>query len=141
MIRFGQQLPDRAYRLRPGAYGVLLNAHSEILVVEAATGACYLPGGGLEAGGSAEQAVIREFMEEVGLEICCTGEIGEVRQIVHSLDETHGYEKICAFFEVDLARGGRRTTSAFRSRWLSHRDAEAALREDAHKWAVHRQAT
>ena len=141
MIRFGERLPDRAYRLRPGAYGRLLNAQSEILVVEAATGAFYLPGGGLETGETAEQAVVREFMEEAGLEVRCVREIGTVSQIVHSLDETHGYEKICAFFEVDLARDGRRMPSAYRSRWLGHRDAEAALLEDAHKWAVRRQAT
>lgn len=49
-----------------GAYAVVHDDVGRVLVVRAANGRCYLPGGRIEPGESARQALLREIAEECG---------------------------------------------------------------------------
>jgi 8-oxo-dGTP pyrophosphatase MutT (NUDIX family) len=56
-----------------GAYGIVRDADGRVLVVQAETGRCYLPGGRIEAGEEPAEALVREIIEECGFQ----AEIGE----------------------------------------------------------------
>lgn len=49
-----------------GAYAVIADPIGRVLIVEAVNGRCYLPGGRIEAGETARQALVREIAEECG---------------------------------------------------------------------------
>ena len=136
MIEFGIPLRDRTYVLRPGAYGVLADSLSRILVIEASVGTFYLPGGGIESNETAEQAVVREIMEETGLEVSCGRQFAAAAQFVHCLDEPNGYKKTCSFFLVEQVYDPNQTQGEYRTHWLDLEQAQGAVLEDAHKWAI-----
>ena len=56
-----------------GCYGIVINDKNEVLLIKKAKGAYKgkldLPGGGIEYGERPEEALKREFIEEIGLEI------------------------------------------------------------------------
>jgi 8-oxo-dGTP pyrophosphatase MutT (NUDIX family) len=57
-------------RVRPGAYGIATEGSKILMVIQlpgAYTGLFDLPGGGIEFGETVEQALHREFLEEVGM--------------------------------------------------------------------------
>ena len=60
---FGTKLPGAAYRPRPGAYALVLDDRGRVALVHEENG-WYLPGGGLEAGETVEQALLREVRAE-----------------------------------------------------------------------------
>jgi len=49
-----------------GAYAVILDNAGRVLVVKTANGRCYLPGGRIEPGENAREALLREIAEECG---------------------------------------------------------------------------
>lgn len=59
---------DKNYIAREGVYGIMTNESGKIAIVETSTG-YFLPGGGIEAGETAEECLKREFIEELGIEI------------------------------------------------------------------------
>jgi 8-oxo-dGTP diphosphatase len=56
-----------------GAYAIARDARGRILLVQTDNGRFYLPGGRIEAGESADEALVREIVEECGWE----AEVGE----------------------------------------------------------------
>lgn len=65
---FGERVAGASYALRPSAYALIRNEFGQVAVVRTAQGV-FLPGGGIEAGETPEQAVQREVLEECGLGI------------------------------------------------------------------------
>jgi mutator protein MutT len=56
--------------MRVSSYGVLLNSQGQILLQRHPAAATFaLPGGGVDLGETVESALIREFIEETGLDI------------------------------------------------------------------------
>ncbi len=138
MIKFGEPLPDRDYRPRPGAYGLLVGEEGRLLVVESRNGDFYLPGGGIEPGETAAECLRREFMEETGLKVACGAQFAAGSQLVHCLDQAHGYDKICSFHQVELIGAASPAQRAYRCHWLAIESAMGAVREDVQKWAIER---
>jgi len=62
---FGIPLPGITYKHRPSAYALVRNQLGEIAVARTPL-ACYLPGGGMDPGETAEQTIQREGKEECG---------------------------------------------------------------------------
>lgn len=62
-----------------GAYALILNGSGEILLVED-NGRHYLPGGRLERGETAEQALVREIREECGCAAIAGEPLGQAMQ-------------------------------------------------------------
>jgi len=63
-----------------GAYALILDREDRVLLVRAANGRFYLPGGRIEPGETPEQALIREVEEECGLSVHVIGPLGEAFQ-------------------------------------------------------------
>lgn len=60
---------DKKFIRRKAAYGVYTHDNAVLLTQDAASGIWALPGGGLEDQETFEQALIREFVEETGLQV------------------------------------------------------------------------
>jgi 8-oxo-dGTP pyrophosphatase MutT (NUDIX family) len=71
----GRALPSQA-----GAYALIRDAEDRVLLVRAANGRFYLPGGRIEAGETPEQALAREIAEECGWSVRVIEPLGEAFQ-------------------------------------------------------------
>lgn len=88
--------------IRTRAAGIIFNNENKLLLVkhkDPDTGEAWwmLPGGGIEAGESAEEAVIREVEEECGIK-CIPKDLVYVREFVEWHKETH---HIALFFTAE----------------------------------------
>lgn len=89
MRRIGEPwLADKPYRVRRGAYGVLVGADRMLLLVEQ-DGELQLPGGGIDPGESPLQALHREVREETGWRIAGPVRFGAFQRFVYMPD--YGY--------------------------------------------------
>lgn len=135
---FGRRDPGVAYRDRPGAYALMFDDAGHIAVVETPQG-CYLPGGGLEAGESDEDALHREVREECGLDCAIVCPLGVAIEYVHAVAEAAWFRKRGMFF---LIRPGdvidAVTEPDHRLHWLDPGEAVDRLRHGSQKWAVSR---
>ena len=100
--RFGVP-PDngRSYRLRPGAYGLLMRDGRVLLTRQIASDDRQLPGGGIDPGEGQLQALRREVREETGWIIGGPMRIGAYRRFAWLPDYQFWAEKLC---HVWLAR-------------------------------------
>lgn len=69
-----------ALQAQAGAYALINDAEDRVLLVRAANGRFYLPGGRIEPAETPEQALAREVEEECGWSICVTAPLGEAFQ-------------------------------------------------------------
>src|SRR5262245_1795006 len=65
---FGSSSALQRCIIRPSAYALVLNDAGLLAVVRSKNGT-FLPGGGIDKNESAEQAVVREAMEECGFQL------------------------------------------------------------------------
>ncbi|WP_138466298.1 NUDIX domain-containing protein [Poseidonocella sp. HB161398] len=107
MRRFGESVkPDVSYRLRPGAYAVLLAGRDVLLTHQMEPEPEFqLPGGGIDPGESPLQALHREVMEETGWSIAGLRRLGAYRRFVYMPDYGIWAEKTCRIY---VARPVRR---------------------------------
>lgn len=94
--------PDRRYRLRPGAYGLLLAGDRMLLTLQHAPEPEFqLPGGGIDPGEGPVAALHREVFEETGWRISTPRRIGAYRLFRYMPEYDLWAEKLCS---VWLAR-------------------------------------
>jgi 8-oxo-dGTP diphosphatase len=98
--RFGEPPEKRVhYRLRPGAYGILLQGRRMLVTYQSAPfDEFQLPGGGIDPGENAIQALHREVREETGWGISQPRRLGAFRRFVHMPEYDQWSEKICHIF-------------------------------------------
>lgn len=128
--RFGIQQPDQEYRLRPSAYALLLDEQGNLAVVEAPDG-YFLPGGGIEAGESASEAVLREISEETGQGAHLLWLLAEADQYIDQLLKRSSFY----LAEVDPDPKSRGEYTVY---WLPPDQARQRLTYESHRWAVER---
>lgn len=101
MREFGERRPGGEYRPRPSVYAVAFDAQGRVALVPEDEG-WYLPGGGIEAGESAREALVREIQEECA----CAGRVldalGEAREYVETRRGTR-IDVLASFFRAELA--------------------------------------
>jgi len=125
-------MPVTTKRQRVAAYGVA-RRDDEVLLVRASSdtgvpGTWWLPGGGLEFGESPEECLVREFMEETGLEVRVRGLLDVVTDVAEWMREEVQLHSIRIIYEVEVVPGSVRPESSGSTdavRWVGPGDLEA----------------
>ena len=125
-------MPAPSKRQRVAAYGVA-RRDDEILLVRASSetgvpGTWWLPGGGLEFGESPDECLVREFMEETGLEVRVLGLLDVVTDVAEWMREQVRLHSIRLIYEVEVVDGSARPEkngSTDAVQWLRSGDLEA----------------
>jgi 8-oxo-dGTP diphosphatase len=96
-----------------------------------------LPGGALEPGEGAAQAVVREFGEETGLVVSAGDAFAAADQRFQNTDG-QAFNNRGVFFEivVEGEDASRRIEPDHTLTWISPQEAVVRLRHEAHAWAV-----
>ena len=138
MKQFGARIEGRDYKPRQGAYGILWR---DGLIACAQIGYSDfeydLPGGGIDPGETPEQAVVREFGEETGLEVRVKAPVTELMHYFIS-DSGTAYNNHCHFFEVELTRELRelKVEPDHELVWLNPLQTLVCLKNEGFAWAL-----
>ena len=98
--------------------------------------ACFLPGGGIDAGETAEQAVEREGKEECGLVLSAGSRIYHAIEICYSIANDAYYEKDSMFLEARVVGITPAVELDHELLWLTPIKAISALTHESHREAV-----
>ena len=138
MPTFGVPEPGVAYVVRPSAYALIRDADGRVALVRTPQGV-YLPGGGIEAGETAEQAILREAIEECGLAVRVRdgARSFEAIQFCFSIPEYAYFEKHSVFLEAEIDRvAGGATETDHELFWEPPEAAAESLSHESQAWAV-----
>ncbi|MBP2098020.1 NUDIX hydrolase [Enterococcus rivorum] len=135
---FGEKTKNLNYKKRIGAYIIVSkNNHNEIVLVQAPNGAYFLPGGEIEAGETREEAIDREMIEELGVEVTIGEYLGQADEYFHSRHRQSDYYNPGYFFVADdwkqICEPLEKTNTL---KWVSVNDGIELLKRGSHKWAV-----
>ncbi|ETD90000.1 NUDIX hydrolase [Rhodobacter capsulatus] len=130
MRRFGEQVvAGQRYRLRPGAYAVLMRGDRFLLTHQAEPKPEFqLPGGGIDPGEGALTALNREVFEETGWSITGHRRLGAYRRFTYMPEYDRWAEKVCHIYLARPAlRRGPPSEPGHTAFWMSGDEALAAL--------------
>jgi 8-oxo-dGTP diphosphatase len=138
--QFGDPEPGRTYRDRPAAFGIVeLSGLIAVVRVEKPGHAPWhdLPGGALDPGETAADAVVRELGEEAGLRVAAGCAFAEADQYFVNTDG-EAFDNLGTFFVLSLEAvdEGLKCEHDHTLVWMKPEAAVARLRHDAHAWAV-----
>jgi 8-oxo-dGTP diphosphatase len=104
--RFGEAVrPDISYRPRPGAYGVILSGNRMLLTHQSHPEPEYqLPGGGIDPGEGAVQALHREVFEETGWGIQASRRLGAYLRYTYMPEYHFWARKTCQIYLCTATR-------------------------------------
>ncbi len=132
---FGTKIPGKEYIQRHGAYG-LMYKEGKIATISFTQG-FFLPGGGVDAGETYEQALKREAIEELGWEINDLRLIGEATQFFYTAFQDLYIENIGHFYFVGrISDTGQKTEVGHDLVWLTPEVAIEKLYHEHQRWAV-----
>jgi 8-oxo-dGTP diphosphatase len=139
-LQFGTAEPGVLYRDRPAAFGVAERDGKIALVRVVKPGVAPwfdLPGGALDPGEDAAQAVTREFGEETGLVIRPLTVLGRADQYLRNT-EGETFDNRSTLFSVALEGADPRLKieDDHELVWMAPLEALERLRHDSHAWAV-----
>ena len=120
------------YAEREAAYAVVLDADRRAAVVRAQRG-LLLPGGGVEADESPEEALLRESLEECGRSLEIIGTIG--RAIQYCCGENGPFRAHHQFFQARF-RGPATRPGEYPLSWVHVDEASRWFRYESHVWAI-----
>ncbi|PSL17981.1 NUDIX hydrolase [Shimia abyssi] len=131
IARFGEPpRQDQTYKLRPGAYAVLLQTGLRgdrmLITYQAAPDDEFqLPGGGIDPGESPVSALHREVLEETGWTMGRARRVGAYRRFTFMPEYDMWAEKLCSIYVARPAhRVGPPTENGHTAHWVS---VDAAL--------------
>ena len=138
--QFGERRPDKVYRDRPAAFGVLVRDGqvAVVRIVKPAVPAYFdLPGGGVDEGETPELAVVREFGEETGLKVAVREPLTLADQFFIG-SEGVPWNNRSSFYVLDLVGedASLQVEDDHTLVWLAPHEALAALRHDSQAWAL-----
>ena len=135
---FGVRPEVEACVIRPSAYGLVEDDHGRLAVVRTGQGT-FLPGGGIEAGETPEEAITREALEECGLVIRLGVWAARAVQFVYSEPERTHFEKRSIFIDGAVAgSGSTRLEADHELVWINSETATQILSHQSQCWAVER---
>jgi 8-oxo-dGTP diphosphatase len=130
---FGTRRADLVYVERPGAYGLALDEHDRIAIVQLADNRYFLPGGGIEQDETPETCLLREFAEEIAWSARIGTLLGRATQFVESV---RGPLEVRAhYFSVTPMApiAGPAEHDCF---WLPPMEAIPLMAREADRWAI-----
>ena len=133
---FGVRVSGVTYRDRPGAYAVILGRESRFAFVRGKAGRLFLPGGGIGPGEGAEDALMREVIEEIGWSVRILDTIGRATQLVFAEGEGHFAIRATYFRAAVIER--RSAQCQHEIVWLSPATAAPYLARESDAWAISR---
>lgn len=124
---FGAKLPGVEYRLRPGSYALVFDEEGRVALVHE-EGDWYLPGGGIEAEETPEQALAREVREECD----CGVDFEDVSvEAIEFLETRSG-----RLLEVHARYYRARFVGPSTASWLTPAEACARVRRRSDAWVI-----
>jgi 8-oxo-dGTP diphosphatase len=133
---FGQRVPGASYVQRPSVYAVIRDGLGHVALVRTAQGV-FLPGGGIEADETPEQALLREVREECGFDIRLLSRLGDAVQLVYAQAEVAYFEKASTFFAAIVER--HQSVPSERDHevlWVASSEAALLVSHESHRWAL-----
>lgn len=139
MLQFGEPDPGLDYPVRPTAFGLVFQDGKLACVrVDRGEASYYdLPGGAIDGDETAEQALVREFVEETGMAVRPLARIAAAAQYFRKSDGTP-VNNVATFWTAEQVSldPAARVEADHELVWLHPHTALAELRHDAHAWAV-----
>lgn len=134
--RFGTPPENETIIIRPSAYGCITDNQGRIAVIRNPKG-IYLPGGGIDAGESHEEAVVREVIEECGLVVRIGRWITHAVEFVYSEPERTHFAKRSIFVDCIVEEvGANKIEEDHDLLWVDSETAAGVLSPLSHGWAV-----
>ncbi len=129
---------DVNYKLRPGAYAILLRGSEMLITYQAAPDDEFqLPGGGIDPGESPTVALHREVWEETGWTISNPKRLGAFRRFVFMPEYDMWAEKLCTIYLAQPCRRlGPPTEAGHTAHWVSAKDAAPLLGNSGDRYFV-----
>lgn len=132
-LKFGSFNPEVEYHRRAGAYAVIFDEQGRFASVKSGRG-FFLPGGGIEAGESLKETLIREVREECAHEVIVGRFLGSALQYHSDSNGSRHWEFHCSYFAAEF--GVRLDSQAEHELfWLELGEADR-LKFDIHRWAI-----
>ncbi len=133
---FGRPPDGVKATVRPSAYAVIRNDRGQFAVVRTPEGV-YLPGGGMDAGETPNETVLRETLEECGLAVRIGSWSAAAVQFAWSEAEQTYFEKRCTLVDaVVIGPDHSRLEAGHQLLWLDADRACELLTHECHAWVV-----
>lgn len=137
-VQFGVSQIGKIYKERHSVYGICPGEHRKIAIAKITSRDIVqydLPGGGVETIEAEPEALIREFEEEVGLNVWPIRHLGRAGQFW--INNEKPLNSLSAFYEVEITGDASKPTEPDHSLvWMSPDDAIRRVRHESHAWAI-----
>jgi len=132
---FGTREPGATYRPRPGAYAIVRDGQGRVAVVNERD-RLFLPGGGIDAGETPQEALLREIREECGYHARITGTLGKGMQYyVHRKEGPVAIE--ATWFTAEfLQPTSEPCETGCELLWMTPEEAQERLYRESERWLV-----
>lgn len=131
---FGTQIDGHTYHARRAVYAVIRDSEGRVAAVRYRDN-LFLPGGGIEANESPEQALVREVAEECAQRLHIAKHIGEALQYFYAASDDKHFATHAVFY-AGAFLGHMPGQVALPFVWVFP-DAEAQFFHASHVWAAH----
>jgi 8-oxo-dGTP diphosphatase len=134
--QFGAKSQGWDYRDRESVYGIALDDSGRVLLVWT-KGKLVLPGGGVDAGETPEEALCREILEETGWKVSIRREVCRANQYIISRSKGRASNKHGRFYLVKLEEHvGAPTEYGHDPLWVDGEEAVRRLYREFQRWAL-----
>lgn len=138
-IQFGNTIVGKVYKERPSVYGICQGEGSKIAIAKIGDKDSYiydLPGGGVEIDESEPEGLMREFEEEVGINIWPVRFLGRAGQYWINKEDIY-YNSLASFYEVEITGEiGKPLEEGHQLVWMDLHEAMKKVRHESHAWAI-----